>query len=131
MHAERRVLSSLDIRYRARKGTQEEQLWHQLAHGLEPFSSRCKCDYVEARTLQYLSQGIAARGIRFDDYNSLQSVAHLLRLSSPAAMHLGRFAVRWGFHLTMTTFDRRKIRRKCRRREAVEENPILAAARRC
>ena len=76
MHMERRVLSSLDIRYRARKGAQEKQLWQELARGLEPLLSRCKCDYVEARTLQYHLQGVAARRIRFDDYNSLRSVAH-------------------------------------------------------
>ena len=76
MHMERRVLSSPDIRYRARKGAQEKQLWQELARGLESLLSRCKCDYVEARTLQYHLQGVAARRIRFDDYNSLWSVAH-------------------------------------------------------
>jgi hypothetical protein len=94
MYVECRVLGSLDARYRARKGAEEKQLWHELAHGLEPFWHRCKCDYVEARTLQYDLQGLAARRIRFDDYNFLWSVAHRALAFCRRQPRARRFAAR-------------------------------------
>ena len=132
MHMERRVLSSLDIRYRARKGAQEKQLWQELARGLEPLLGRCKCGHVEARTLQYHLQGVAARRIRFDDYNSLWSVAHRTTAFRPRQLRTARpCATRWGMHLTMTTFGHSEIHRNWPVRQGVAEKLILAPARRC